>query len=75
MLAAKHGAMVDLAEELKSEVIFLAGHLYRADWQYRQFDATRKMPPFPRGTAMDIAKNFTGSFQDELQAAHWHHER
>ena len=78
VLAAKHGAMVNLAEELTSEVVFLAGHLYRADWQYRQFDVTRKTTPSPRGTAMmimDFAENFTCSFQDEVQAAHWHHEQ
>lgn len=38
----------------------------------------RHLSPFPQGMALmvlDFAENFTCSFQDEVQAAHWYHEQ
>jgi hypothetical protein len=53
-------------------------YICRADWQYRQFESWRKLSPFPQGKVLmvlDFAENFTCQFQDEIQAAHWHHEQ
>ncbi|KAK7478840.1 hypothetical protein BaRGS_00029939 [Batillaria attramentaria] len=73
MLVRKHGTMT----ELTAELTFLAAHLFRADWQHSQFELMRKERPFPPktvGTVLDFAENFTCAYQDEVQAAHWHHE-
>ena len=70
--------MDDLFKELKAETTFLAGHLYRANWQFQQFDSLRRMTPFPQNTVcmvLDFAENFTCTYQDEVQAAHWHHNQ
>ncbi|XP_041372135.1 uncharacterized protein LOC121385498 [Gigantopelta aegis] len=78
MLMKKQGTMEELMVELRAEVTFLAGHLFRADWQHRQFESMRKTTPFPRTTVsmvLDFAENFTCSNQDEVQAAHWYHEQ
>ena len=77
MLVKKQGTVADLTKELREEVTFLAGHLYRADWQYAQFEEFRKSP-FPDNTVMmvfDFAENFSCTFQDEVQAAHWYYEQ
>ncbi|XP_041377609.1 uncharacterized protein LOC121389984 [Gigantopelta aegis] len=69
--------VTDLMEELKTEVAFLSGHLFRADWQHLQFKQIKDVVPFPADTicmVMDFAENFTCMYQQEVQAAHWHHE-
>ena len=75
----KHaGSVAELMEELKDEVVFLAQHLFRANWQVKRFESMRTSHPFPPATVgmvLDFAKNFTCTFQDEVQAAHWHHEQ
>ena len=78
MLVRNQGTLQELVQELKPEVTFLAQHLFRADWQSKQFEAIRKSRPFPArtvGTVLDFAENFTRTHQDEVQAAHWHHEQ
>ena len=75
----KHtGSVAELMEELKDEVVFLAQHLFRANWQVKQFEFMRMSHPFlpaTVGMVLDFAENFTCTFQDEVQAAHWHHEQ
>ena len=78
MLVRNQGTLQELVQELKPEVTFLAQHLFRADWQSKQFEAMRKSRPFPArtvGMVLDFAENFTCTHQDEVQAAHWHHEQ
>ncbi|XP_041371083.1 uncharacterized protein LOC121384664 [Gigantopelta aegis] len=72
------GTMLELVDELEEEVTFLAGHLFRADWQHRQFEAMRRDTPFSKSTVgmvLDFAENFACLYQDEIQAAHWHHKQ
>lgn len=72
------GDFKTLADELRKELQFLAQHLFRADWQHHQFTISRRLDPFPAGTTMmvlDFAENFACQYQDEVQVAHWHHER
>ena len=67
-----------LTQELTKEVQFLCEHLYRADWQHTQFTLLKELRPFPEETVcmvMDFAENFTCTYQDEVQSAHWHHEQ
>ncbi|KAK7106653.1 uncharacterized protein [Littorina saxatilis] len=76
-LVTKVGDLATLLEELKAEVKFLSQHLFRADWQHRQFTTLRNATPFPQETVMmvlDFAENFTCQYQQEVQAAHWHHD-
>ena len=48
----------------------------RADWQYQQFQLWRQNIPQGRVImVVDFAENFTCTYQDEIQAAHWHHEQ
>ena len=78
MLVTKKGDLKTLIVELKAGVKFLAEHLFRADWQHRQFTVMRNATPFPMATVcmvMDFAENFTCQYQDEVEAAHWHHEQ
>ena len=77
-LVTKEGSVSSLVNELKTEVRFLAEHLFRADWQHAQFTRMRALEPFPANTALmvlDFAENFSCSYQDEVQAAHWHHQQ
>ena len=75
----KHaGSVAELMEELKDEVVFLAQHLFWANWQVKQFESMRTSHPFPPATVgmiLDFAENFTCTFQNEVHAAHWHHEQ
>ena len=78
MKVRKAGTMLELVQELQEEVLFLAAHLFRANWQQTQFTAMRTSAPFPRNTVgmvLDFAENFTCKFQDEVQAAHWYHDQ
>ena len=77
-LVTKEGSVSSLVNELKTEVRFLAEHLFRADWQHAQFTRMRALEPFPANTALmvlDFAENFSCSYQDKVQAAHWHHQQ
>ena len=48
----------------------------RADWQYQQFQLWRQNIPQRRVImVVDFAENFTCTYRDEIQAAHWHHEQ
>lgn len=76
MLVRKTSTWVAFLDELRTELAFLAGHLFRAAWQHLQFESLRNSTPFPQGTVgmvLDFAENFTCVNQDEVQAAHWHH--
>lgn len=56
----------------------MAEHLFRANWQNRQFSLVRSVSPFPAQSVcmvLDFAENFTCNYQQEVQAAHWHHEQ
>ena len=44
----KKGTLSELLAELKPEVVFLAEHLFRANWQHQQFELMRTATPFPR---------------------------
>lgn len=75
-LPTKTGSVADLIEELVVEVLFLAQHLFRADWQHRQFKASKEK--LKHGTVcmvLDFAENYTCTFQNEVQAAHWNHQQ
>ncbi|XP_070203171.1 uncharacterized protein [Littorina saxatilis] len=77
MLVRKQGTSAGLLAELREELTFLAGHLFRANWLHQQFEAMRKSTPFPPktvGMVLDFAENFNCTYQDEVQSAHWHHE-
>ncbi|KAK7090796.1 hypothetical protein V1264_010549 [Littorina saxatilis] len=77
-LVTKRGDIDSLLAELKKEVVFLAEHLFRANWQNRQFSLVRSVSPFPAQSVcmvLDFAENFTCNYQQEVQAAHWHHEQ
>ena len=47
VLVTKRGVVADLMAELKTEVAFLAGHLFRAGWQHHQFKHLQNATPFP----------------------------
>lgn len=76
MLVKKTNTWASFLDELRAEVAFLAGHLFRAEWQHLQFESMRNSAPFPHSTVgmvLDFAENLTCVSQDEVQAAHWHH--
>ena len=50
MLVTKKGTLSELLAELKPEVVFLAEHLFRANWQHQQFELMRTATPFPHNT-------------------------
>jgi hypothetical protein len=66
MLISKRGTIQELPSQFEEEVQFLAGHLFRADWQLKQFKDQRTMEPFPDHSVcmvLDFAENFTCSYQ------------
>ena len=77
MLVTKVGNVYTLMKELK-EVDFLKQHLFRTDWQHAQFITMKNLDPFPVNSIlmmMDFAENYTCTYQDEVQAAHWAHDQ
>lgn len=77
ILATKTGTIQQLIGELRKELKFLAQHLFRADWQLKKFAEMKKTKPFPSGCVymvMDFAENFSCTYQEEIQAAHWHYD-
>ena len=56
----------------------MSGHLFRANWQHKQFEKIQTAKPFPPETVavvMDFAENYSCTFQDEVQSAHWHYQQ
>ena len=77
-LINKQGRWTTLLEEMRTQLSFLAAHLFRAEWQQHQFQQMKSQQPFPRGVVgmvLDFAENFTCWNQDEVQSAHWHHQQ
>ena len=77
-LVRKQGTFASLLAELRSELSFLAGHLFRAERQNNQFQAMKNRLPFRSATVgmvLDFAENFACSIQDEVQSAHWYHNQ
>ena len=77
-LNTKRGNGKELLEDFVKEIKFLSEHLYRADWQHKQFQILRNAQPFPQDTimsVMDFAENYATFYQDEVQGAHWHHDQ
>ena len=78
VLETRQGSGHELKEEFMTEVSFLSEHLFRANWQHRQFENIRTSRPFPQGIVMmvlDFAENYTCLQQHEVQSAHWHHDQ
>lgn len=78
VLATQRGNVRDLIAELTEETKCLSEHLFRANWQHRQFEKIRTASPFPAETVavvMDFAENYACTFQEEVQSAHWHHQQ
>ena len=78
MPTTKQGTLQDLLAELKEELVFLAGHLFRARWQHRQFELMTQHIPRSQSTVgmvLDFAENFTCLNQDEVQSARWYYEQ
>ena len=75
-LITKRGNIRGLPAELKNEVGFLAEHLFRAEWQHRQFLEMRSIGSAETvSMVMDLAEHYTCLYQQEVQAAHWHHDQ
>ena len=75
MKVTKKSQVAEFMEEFLEEVKFLSGHLFRADWQHHQSEQLRKKTPFPANTVsmvLDFAENYICTYQNEVQAAHWH---
>ena len=50
----------------------LSWHIFRATWQQHQLKLAKEhMRPKSAVIIMDYAENYTASYQDETQAAHW----
>lgn len=73
-IVTKQGRLKECIDELVTEVKPISAHLFNAAWQNQQFRQVAKHPP-PQSVVMvlDFAENYTCQFQDEIQAAHWHH--
>ena len=77
VLETRRGGITDLIQELSQEVAFLSEHLFRADWQNKQFQNMKNLRPFPANRltyVMNFAENYACVYQEEVQSAHWHHE-
>ena len=78
VLERRGGTIDELLKELLEEVAFLSEHLFRANWQHKQFEALRARQPFPQKTVimvMDFAENYACQYQDKVQSAHWNHNQ
>ena len=57
---------------LCKDVNGMSTHLYKADWQYKQYNYCRKNPePGQLVIGMDFAENYRTSYQREVSSAHW----
>ena len=76
VLKQKKTSLKEMLQELVEESEPFSGHLFTAKWQDLSLKTIRK--DMPRNTiiqVMDFAENFSCTFQDEISAAHWHHEQ
>jgi hypothetical protein len=75
VLKKKEGLLEEMISELREETETFAIHLFNAKWQNDQFNEIRKNPPQDTEVqVLDFAENFTCTFQNEVQSAHWNHE-
>ena len=76
VLKQKKESVSDLIGELLQELESIPKHLFNAKCQYDQFVKVSENPPNNWVImCMDFAENFTASFQDEIQSAHWNHNQ
>ena len=71
-LVNKTDKFSSLVQELKQEISPFARHLFVAQWQIKQYDMLKEsVPPNSCLAVMDFGENYTCTFQDEAQSAHW----
>ena len=78
MLETRRGGSTDFIPELLQQTPFLYDHLFWTKWQHQQFEDMRILCPVPSSLLMmvlDFAENFACLHQNEVQAAHWHHDQ
>ena len=76
MLVSKTESVASLIDELQSEVDSLSLHLFIANWQHAMFKTiSSKLPDGWVVTVLDFAENYTCTYQDKIQSAHWAHNQ
>ena len=67
------GTILQLLEELQTELTPFSSHLFEAKWQQTQFVSIRTCPPPSAVVAvMDFAENYVCVTQNKVQSAHWY---
>ena len=76
MLVSKTESVASLIDELQSEVDSLSFRLFIANWQHAMFKTiSSKLPDGWVVTVLDFAENYTCTYQDKIQSAHWAHNQ
>ena len=67
-------ATTDLVNKFKQAMKTFPNHIFRANWQYNQFNHMKKnVNDEDCVMVYDFAENFRTQYQDEVQSAHWNY--
>ena len=75
-LVNKAGSFTDLVKELKDELSPFSKHLFVAQWQIKQYESLKdKVPDKHCLAVVDFGENYTCTYQEEAQSAHWSYQQ